>query len=223
MLCRNFLAFIPLALLLSGCSVIDLKFTDEKENYKNALLDAAVIESSEVMSLPVIGEGRVKVVTWTAYPDSYKEGQESILQWGDVWVTLDNDVKSRCKNFDQEQLPGDIQKLLGLPLDKTQKRSFVTLEVDSSSLFRPCADPSIKADKCTSDFPEEVSLQHSAWFAAQTAMSYQVESGYPWTRLGYTYNWKSGESEVGPAEFVIKKGSKATTVSVVDTNNYCAN
>jgi len=219
----NYRTLVAMALLTSGCSTIQMKTSSEveAESYKNAILDAAVIETSEIMPLPVIGEGPVKVVTWTEYPDSYKEGQETTLKWGDVWVTLDNDVKTRCLNFQQTQLLSDIQKLLGLPLSNTQKRSFVTLEVDSNSLFRPCADPSINATKCTAKFPENVPQEHYAWFAGQTAQSYQVASGYPWTRLGYTYNWKSGESEVGPAEFVIKKGSKALTVSVVDTSQYC--
>ena len=71
------------------------------------------------------------------------------------------------------------------------------------------------------DFPENIPQEHAAWYAYQTALSYQGETGYPWTRLGYTYNWKSGENEVGPAEFVVKKGSKAVAISITDTSSYC--
>ena len=216
-------ALIPVALLLSGCVSTQISSNNEleKENYRKAILDAAVIESFEIKSLPVIDENQVMVVTWTEYTDSYKEGKETTLKWGDVWVTLDDDVKTRCQQFQKANLVGDIQKLLGLPLDNTAKRSFVTLKVDSSSLFRPCASPSIHAEKCTADFPENTPQEHAAWYAYQTAQSYQVETGYPWTRLGYTYNWTSGENEVGPAEFVIKKGSKAVTISITDTSLYC--
>ena len=151
----NYRTLIPVALLLSGCASTQLSSNNEleKENYRKAILDAAVIESIEIMSLPVIDENQVKVVTWTAFPDSYKEGKETILGWGDVWVTLDNDVKNRCQKFQKTNLIADIQKLLGLPLDNTAKRSFVTLNVDSSSIFRPCASPSILSEKCTSGLP----------------------------------------------------------------------
>ena len=103
-------------------------------------------------------------------------------------MTLDNDVKNRCQQFQKTNLVSDIQKLLGLPLDNIAKRSFVTLKVDSSSLFRPCASPSILSEKCTVDFPENIPQEHAVWYAYQTALSYQGETGYPWTRLGYTYN-----------------------------------
>ena len=218
--CRT---LIPIALLLSGCSSTQVISNNEleKENYRKAILDAAVIESFEIKSLPGIDENQVKVVTWTAFPDSYKEGKEITLGWGDVWVTLEGDVKTRCQQFQKINLIADIQKLLGLPLDNTAKRSFVTLKVDSSSMFRPCASPSILSEKCTADFPENIPQEHAAWYAYQTALSYQGETGYPWTRLGYTYNWKSGENEVGAAEFVVKKGSKAMAISITDTNSYC--
>ena len=219
----NWRALIPIALLLSGCASTQISFNNEleKENYRKAILDAAVIESFEIKSLPVIDKNQVMVVTWTEYPGSYKEGKETTLEWGDVWVTLDNDVKTRCQQFQKTNLVSDIQKLLGLPPENTEKRSFVTLKVDSSSLFRPCASPSIRAEKCTAGFPENIPQEHAAWYAYQTALSYQGETGYPWTRLGYTYNWKSGENEVGPAEFVVKKGSKVVTISITDTGLYC--
>lgn len=214
---------ITVVLLSPGCSSIQISSNNEleKDNYRKAIFDAAVIESSEIQLLPVIDEDQVKIVTWTEYPDSYEAGKEVILNWGDVWVTLDDDVKTRCQDFQKTHLVSDIQKLLGLPLNNSEKRSFVTLKVDSSSLFRPCANPSIHAEKCTSNFPENIAQEHAVWYAHQTAQSYQLETGYPWTRLGYTYNWKSGENEVGPAEFVIKKGSKAMTLSVTETSLYC--
>jgi len=223
MVSGNYRTLIPIALLLSGCSSVQIASDNEleKENYRKAIHDAAVIELFEIKPLPVIDQNQVMVVTWTEYPDSYVEGKETTLKWGDVWVTLDNDVKSRCQHFQKTNLASDIQKLLGLPLDNAEKRSFVTLKVDSSSLFRPCASPSIRAEKCTTDFPENIPQEHAVWYAHQTAQSYQVEPGYPWTRLGYTYNWKSGENEVGPAEFVVKKDSKAMTISVTSTSLYC--
>jgi len=220
----QFQSFSLLAFLISGCSTLQLSLNieQEKQLYRQAITDATVIESCEIKTLPLINEPRVKVVTWTNFPDSYIEGQEIAVNWGELWVTLDNDVKSRCQQFTQEHLVGDIQKLLGLPLNSTEKRNFVILDVDAKSLFRPCANPSLQADRCTATFPEGVTQDHYKWFAEQTARSYQMQSGFPWTRLGYTYNWKEGESEVGVAEFVVKKGSKVFAISVVETASYCS-
>jgi len=216
--------FLLLVVLLSGCSTLqlspDLKL--EKELYRQAIRDAAVIEACEIKLLPVITERRIRVVSWTKYPDSYQIGQEMVVDWGELWVTLDNDVKSRCQQFEQQQRISDTQKLLGLPLDNEAKRSFVILELDSDVLFRPCANPSIKENHCSQQFPETVSKVHFEWYAKQTAQSYQPYPGFPWTRLGYTYNWKEGEDEVGVAEFVVKKGSKVLPISIVDTDLYCS-
>ena len=215
--------FLAIALLISGCSTVQVSSINEieKENYQKAIIDAAIIEKTEIVPLPIVNEDTVRVVTWTKFPDSYPEGKETTLKWNDVWVTLDDDVKSRCQNFHKDTLVSDLQKLLGLPLDNSGERSFVTLEVDSNSLFRPCANPSLQAEECSPEFPEDIPQTHVSWYAYQVAKSYQFGTGYPWTRLGYTFNWKSGESEVGPAEFVVKKGSKVLFISVKNTSLYC--
>ena len=83
MIFRNFCILIPVVLLLYGCSSTHIYSNNglEKDSYRKAILDAAVIELIEIKSLPVIDEKHVKVVTWTAFPDSYKEGKETILGW----------------------------------------------------------------------------------------------------------------------------------------------
>ena len=221
----KFQILIVFALLTSGCSTLQLSSVSEteKRNYEKAISDAAVIEKAEIVPLPVIDKKKknIRVVTWTKYHSSYPVGKETTLKWGEVWVTLDKDIKSKCRNFYKKTLTHDLQKLLGLPLDSSGKRSFVVLEVDADSLFRPCANPSLQARECSSRFPKDVSPEHISWYAHHSALSYKFEKGYPWTRLGYTYNWKLGADEVGVAEFVVKKGSKAEVLSVEDSISYC--
>lgn len=221
----KFQSIVVFALLISGCSTLQLSSVDEieKRNYQNAIIDAAIIEKTEIVLLPIIDKNKkkVRVVTWTKYPDSYPIGKEVKTRWGEIWVTLDPDVRSRCQNFPKETRINDIKKLLGLPLDHSRKRTFVVLEVDADSLFRPCANPSTETETCSSKFPENVSHNHIYWYAHHVALSYQEKKGYPWTRLGYTYNWKYGANEIGVAEFVIKKDSKVRAVSVDDTSSYC--
>jgi len=213
---------------LVGCSTVNEVVTPSniKDNstntaYHTALADAAVIEAHEVIDLPILNDEKTSVITWTNYTDSYPVGEEVTLAWGDVWVTLDGDVKARCQTFEQNTLNDDIQKLLGLPL-KPAERYFITLEVNTADLFRPCANPDISnATRCGLNFPDEATIEHRAWYAGQTATAYHAPMGYPWTRLGYTYNWKEGASEVGVPEFVIKKTATVKVIDKTATQAYC--
>lgn len=216
----NYLKLSCLVFSLVGSSAV---FASEADNsvYNQALADASVIEANEIVDLPALTEEKTRVITWTNYDSSYPVGEEVTTAWGEVWVTLDGDVKARCQDFAAESLSDDIQKLLGLPLTSAD-RYFITLEVNTNDLFRPCANPDVKeATRCDINFPDDATVEHRAWYAGQTATAYHAPKGYPWTRLGYTYNWKEGANEVGVPEFVIKK---ATTVKVVEkapTAEYC--
>lgn len=203
----------------TGCITLDVK---QDNAYAQAIADAAVIEPDEIVTLPVIDTPQVKVVTWTNYPDSYQPGQYTVLNWGDTWVTLDQAVQTRCRQMPQQDLISHLQKLLGLPLAADNNRSFVTLKVDRDDLYRPCADPSLNQPRCGTSFPDPPNPAHQAWYARQTSTAYQAPDGFPWTRLGYTYNWQAGDSEVGPAEFVIRKGARVKTLAVTGSRDYCA-
>ena len=210
--------------LASGCATDETFRTGQvaQDPYKLAILDAAVIEENEIVTLPTLSGEQATVVTWTAFPDSYPVRKEVALEWGDVWVTLDHAVKERCAAYDRETLISDVQKLLGLPLEDTE-RSFVTMVVPRSSVFRPCANPDVTMERCDAKMPDDVSSAHKAWYADQAATAYRFPKGFPWTRLGYTYNWEHGESEVGPAEFVVRKDTTVQVVSVRTTEEYCRN
>ena len=53
-------------------------------------------------------------------------------------------------------------------------------------------------------------------------MHYEVaDEVYPWTRLGYAYDWGNPQSEVGLSEFVIKKGALVQIHAVTFIDDYC--
>lgn len=219
---RTYQSFSLALLLLAACASAPMPDTGAAagDAYRSAVADAAVIEVSEIAELRPVRGSTAVVVTWTPYPESYAQDRVR-LAWGDVWVTLDGDVRSRCRGFGGKSVSEELLQLLGLPL-KNEKRAFVTMEVSVDSLFRPCADPDITTSRCPSDFHAEVSPEHKTWFAQQTAGSYQMPGGYPWTRLGYTYNWKPGQNEIGVSEYVIRKGATVNVLSVTGTDEYCA-
>jgi len=204
-----------------------------EKQYQFAIADAAVIEDSETVVLEnVIGESQ-RFVTWTAYPNSFAKGEEVVLSWGELWVTLDNHVQQRCQVFPKETLDLRIQQLFGLPPQQSQvDRFFVVLTVETKDIFRPCANGDLDQAQCGASFPESATEAHKAWYAGQTALAYQ-EKGYPWTRLGYTYDWYSNthseagnessaeRSEVGVNEFVIHRNAKVRVESVSPTAEYC--
>jgi hypothetical protein len=218
--------FLLIAAVLVGCSHYLPQATTEwsqlQQQYKAAIADAAVIEKSEITPVAQLDQAVARFITWTNYPDSYNVSEPLVLSWGDTWATLDGAVQLHCREFPKDSLDLRIQQLLGLPpQEQSIDRFFVVLEVNTADIFRPCANGSLLASQCEASFPSDATESHKAWYASQSALAYQAPNGYPWTRLGYTYNWYAQSSEVGVFEFVIKKGAQVKVVDVMPTAKYC--
>jgi len=208
-----------------SCTMMAPAFSADhlKKQYRKSIKDAAVIQPNEIKAVMPITEESAQFVTWTAYPDSYQPGTDLTLGWGETWVTQNGAVQKECEAYpkEAEALNTHIQQLLGLPPKAGEKRFFAVLEVQTKDMFRPCANPSLAATECTANFGEHVSDAHKAWYAGQSAVAYQLPQGYPWTRLGYTYDWNPETDEEGVFEFVIKKGATVKVVSLTPTAEYC--
>ena len=222
---RAALALAASALLAAGCSAFSATTapaaqpTALRRSYERAVEAAAIYEEHWERSLEVPRGDPVRVVAWTRH--AYERGPTRLGK--EIWVTLDGEVRSRCRDFG-----GDVAlrllQLLGLayPDAGGEPRRFVELEVARSDLFRPCPDPSIDADRCGNDLPSHVPHAHVRWFAGNTLASQQLPRGYPWTRLGYTYDWKPGGDRYGVTEFVVRYGAEIHVVRITKTNAYCA-
>ncbi|WP_373163574.1 hypothetical protein [Agathobaculum sp. Marseille-P7918] len=55
-------------------------------------------------------------------------------------------------------------------------------------------------------YEEITDPMYQSWFDDNILYSY-FKSEYPWTRLGYTYDWSGGDSPYGLTEFLIADGS----------------
>lgn len=212
--------------------------TDLKNLYNAAIEDAAIAEKHEISKNLVAivpsnndliwknkdaQEPYVLVVTWTDY-DGYdgKVGQ-STAAGIDIWVTVVPEVQDFCRN-----LPNDpalrLEQVLGLPLHSEYDK-FVELWVKPVDLFRPSADPEISDSEAEIDFRisnkfMKLSDQYIRWFNDQKKVSYRP-GGYPWTRLGYTYDWGNPHDHVGLSEFIINKGAVVEINSISPTAEYC--
>ena len=60
--------------------------------------------------------------------------------------------------------------------------------------------------------------------AASSFSLHAVPDGYPWTHLGYTYNWAPSADRYGASEYVIRKDAQypIVVVSNVAPEAYCA-
>jgi hypothetical protein len=234
---------------LTGCPITPPMSDAELEAaFQAAVDDAEVAEAIEICrNLTAItpyeesliwegipGESRVLVVTWTSwtgYDDqvgksiAVAELVKSIETTRDTWVTMAPQLQDFCmkRRLDDERMTLRVEQLLGLPPHNGKTR-FVEFWIDPVDLFRPSADPAITDHEAELDFPQSslfvaVSPGHITWYEDLVATSYGT-GGYPWTRLGYTYDWGSPVSEVGLSEFVIRTGATATVKSVTLNSDY---
>ncbi|MBK8254568.1 MAG: hypothetical protein IPK82_18110 [Polyangiaceae bacterium] len=207
-------------------------------SYGEALTDAQTALPSEVVKDLVAiapgqsdlvwkGEGesqRVLTVTWTSYKGYDSEVGKTLPLGRETWITPAPQLKNFCKGkaTDPKALSARLEQLLGLPAGSGKDR-VVELWVLPKDLFRPCPDPEITDHECGVDFPApstrvSVSAEHVTWFTDLKSKSYGAQ-GYPWTRLGYTYDW--GGPKVGLSEFVIVKGAEIGVEKVYTTEEYC--
>jgi hypothetical protein len=167
------------------------------------------------------------------------EGGECPTYKYDSWVTVVPEIKNFFGLARPE--PMRIAQLLGLPPtaatsgDAGEYKYMLEMWVSPQDLFRPCPDTEISDTACETSFPTDsfrmldpdnkvratvgpeygVFKTYSSWFTNQASYSYTMgASPYPWTRLGYTYDWGS-DNHTGLSEFVLH-GRKAdgSTISV---------
>jgi hypothetical protein len=173
------------------------------------------------------GASRVLVTTWTSYTGyvvgkSYKaQSLEKYQPSVDLWVTAVPEVKGfvRRHRISSNNLDLRLKQLLGMPAT-TQRTRFVEFWVHPEDLFRPSPDPEPSDREAELAFrpntlAQTTSDDHVAWIQNQIATN-----TWPWTRLGYTYDWGNPFTHVGLSEFVIRKGADVTVASITPTAEY---
>ena len=198
--------------------------------YQEALRDAVFAEPQEVRtnltpiteSNPALAwkDGRVLMTSWTKYPDSYPAGQTVSTKWGETWVTVAPEIRNFiAKNtISQDELSFRVEQLLGMPRE-SGNTSFAEVWVKPEDLFRPCPDPEIDDTACLVALPANADSVYVEWFDSKIISSYFSEKKYPWTRLGYTYDWGKTDHE-GLSEYVVRKDAEIIIDRIVPTEEY---
>lgn len=227
-----------------NASIAPVPVPDIYQLYAAALEDAAIYEERHVRPLngARIGpDSTVLVVTLSG--DSLPPGDMTLPSGDYVWVTLVPEVRDSCDDWAQAEQPMRLRQLLGLQ-PTTPVAYFSEMRVPAAGLFRPTANPDITTDRlcdpvrdgagCPLVFPAGVDSAHYVFMVNQAFSAWKMPNGYPasgtgewrqlgypWTRLGYTYNWHPGSPRYGASEYVIEPGTRVTVTSVSTIAAYC--
>lgn len=223
---------VSFLLLFTGCANDNANVSQpaEKENspqalYEQAVRDAVFAEESEIQPLVTLtkddklvtwdNEGRVLLCTWHNYPESYPEGKKVTIEWGPVWTFTDKEIESHAEELKEaEDAEMRMRQLISFAPDSDH--STVTgFWVDPDDVCRPAYQSDPTDETMVNSFDEGVDKKFQKWFDENTLNSYFYGS-YPWTRLGYTYDWADNGTEYGMTEFIVNSGAE-TEVAFTET------
>lgn len=183
------------------------------------------------------GKTEFLMESWQYAPnpqEKWPSGKKEIK--GRIWLTAFPQVKEFCQNCKGTgmDIPGNImlalrlQQYLGLILNRNaNKTHFVQMWVKAEDLIRPCIDPEINDSSCNSFSvpPKSNSLIQEIY---NDSFKNEKKEYYPWTGLGYTYDWGNPQKpHVGASEFIINATDKnpveVEVVNAIPTLEYCNN
>ena len=189
--------------------------------YMSAVHDAVFAEPDEIQPLVCVAsdsdlvtfnqtKDKVLMLNFNNYPESYVAGQPFVCKYGAVWTFTDKEIikwyKERADKDKVADWPMHFNQLLGMPCNKSYK-CVTALWARPADLRRPAYQTDItkqiEPDKLST---KDVSEDIREWFKDNIVWSY-FDSAYPWTRLGYTYDWADNGKEYGLSEFLILKDS----------------
>jgi len=214
--------------------------------YANSIADAMVAESSEEVDTlwpidasntklqwkTINGQTYVLMATYMRFPGSYPEGDSITNTWGDSWLFIPAQMKSRIAasfNASSDTIQR-ICQLLGLPPRNSRSNTHIAeIWVPATRLNRPAGNPSITATKASAVLSEGLSVSYTSWFNDYIIYAYyhtltsDTDFHYPWTRMGYTYDWAPGSKEVGLSEYVLQASSGCWVEKVRTASEYFKN
>lgn len=174
------------------------------------------------------GVVQLKVVSFMGYwraTNSYAVGPHTLTNW-DQWVTVYPDLREFCANYHGDNQVFRIKELLGLP-GSASSDTVVEFWISPDFLFRPTPEPAI--DSVSAGLSASANAPLIAtncrtpvfwpnWYNNNLATRYYdfsrgIGSSYPYTQLGYTFDWGSDRpKQEGLSEFVIPSGTIYTAL-----------
>ena len=215
-------------------AVMDAKYAEPWEIYRSLIAivyyaDSSAGQGNLVWSKDSVGRPRLLVVSWmkqssTTYWPVGKTIKTSNVQAYMSWITSCPEMLDFLKKnpfTDSSALHLRIAQVLGMPPD-TKNNFFVEYWVYPENLFRPAPDPEITDHEAELYFPSWVSQGYRDWFNNEIKNKYDTTTttAFPWTRLGYTYDWATPLHPIGLSEFVVDTSAPVTIKAVYSSWQY---
>lgn len=220
-------------------------YTNE-QLYANSILDAMQAEQSEVIDSlwpitaentklqwkTINGQSYVLMASFMRFPASYPEGDSITNTWGESWLFIPSQMKSRIgQSFNaSSDTVMRICQLLGLPPKNSRSNTHIAeIWVPASRLNRPAGNPSITTTTASADLIESVTPDYKSWFNNYIIYAYyhtltsETDFHYPWTRMGYTYDWAPEARKVGLSEYVLQASTGCWVEKVSTASAYFKN
>lgn len=224
------LIFAAAAFLVTYCSMLPAQPALEDDLYTAAVADSVKAEEDEIFPLVSLVKGsdmvtwnedgqRVLLLSWNRHPELYTEGKTLSLE-GEVWTFTDGEIQAWYAAHGQGVEDWDLRlkQLIGLP--PTSAYTHVSaFWVDVSDVIRPAYQPDVTEQMDASLLDGSALGEHVEWFNDNIVYSY-FTSAYPWTRLGYTYDWSSENGEYGLSEFLLPEGTEVEIEFTMETREF---
>jgi len=222
----SFLAVLFLLLMfLTSCG--QKTDTTTASRWEMAMTDAVFAEDEEIHPLVTLtlednrviwndAEDKVLLATWHNYPDECSPGT-AIGEYGDIWATSLGEMKNWFLENEEQITDWELRfsQILGVHENEGYTR-FTAFWVSPQDVVRPAFVTDV-----TKQMENDYSLvtgEWKEWFDSNILYSY-FESNYPWTRLGYTYDW-GGTQEYGLTEFLVRDPSQTEIVFTYTTEEF---
>lgn len=204
--------------------------------YAAAVRDAMVIGDDDIFPLIEItkdsplcswdDQGRVLMLTYHRFPGSYIAGEDYTLIYGEVWTFTDREIIQWYQEYQKYQENNGgvndwalrFKQLIGLPPER-EYTHFSALWVNPGDIIRPGYAWRLSDTMSAKTFAEDPGEDYKAWFDNNIIWSY-FESAFPWTRLGYTYDWAAGGGKYGLSEFLIRKDAVTHVEFTMTTDEF---
>jgi hypothetical protein len=209
-------ALLAAALAQAQCAAAE----SVKELYQTAVLESVIAASSEIRPLVSLtkndplttwnGKGQVLLLTFHKYPGSYLAGQDYVTKHGEVWTFTDKEILKwyRENSGGVSDWGLRFKQLVGVPPDR-EYTHLSAIWTSPEDVKRPAYEPDVASQVSGTSLPRGVDPAFRKWFNDNIIRSY-LEGAYPWTRLGYTYDWAQKGKAYGLSEFLVRKDATVT-------------
>lgn len=143
-----------------------------------------------------------------------------------LWVTAVPELQKVCRASGKgAALRKRLRQRLGLTPGAALS-AVVEFWVQPMDLFRPAPDNEVTDRTAGLVMPPDTEAWYRKWFNELRSHQYFQSTlpgndAYPWTQLGYTYDWGGG-MERGISEFVIRTDRMIGVNAIYDVDEYCA-